>query len=105
MIHFIINQIAKYGSKKLLNYADKKIRDVDEGFLDLKSLNQGEDEEVRSWDIKKKDVKHWTEDDVNTVMRSSSYKYDKNTQKKVQEYFDYKYPQKVKYDATGRMIH
>jgi hypothetical protein len=38
-------------------------------------------------------------------MRSSSYKYDKNTQKKVQEYFDYKYPQKVKYDATGRMIH
>ena len=35
---------------------------------------------------------------------SYSYKYAKDTQKKVQEYFDYKYPGKQKYDATGKMI-
>ena len=48
----------------------------------------------------KKDVKSWTQGDVDTVMRSNSYKYDVETQKKVQEYFDYKYPGKAKYDAT-----
>lgn len=35
---------------------------------------------------------------------SYSYKYDKDTQKKVQEYFDYKYPGKQKYDAIEKMI-
>ena len=63
-----------------------------------------EDDEIRSWNIKKRDVSTWSEDDVNTVMRSYSYKYDKDTQKKVQEYFDYKYPGKQEYDASGKMI-
>ena len=99
-----IKQGLKFGAKKLLNYADKTVRDDDEGFFDIKSLNKGEDEEVRSWDIKKRDVRTWSDNDVNTVMRSYSYKYDKETQKKVQDYFDYKYPGKQKYDATGKMI-
>ena len=104
MWYYLTKQGLKFGAKKLLNYADKKVRDDDEGFLDIRSLNKGEDDEIRSWDIKKKDVRDWSESDVNTVMRSYSYKYDKDTQRKVQEYFDYKYPGKQKYDASGKMI-
>ncbi len=54
--------------------------------------------------ILSKDVSEWSKDDLNNIMYSDGYRFDKDVQKKVENYFNNKYPDKVKYDATGRMI-
>ncbi|MGN0913932.1 MAG: hypothetical protein ACI4OW_03460 [Alphaproteobacteria bacterium] len=47
-------------------------------------------------------VGSWNEEDLQKVMKSKEYQYDVYTQKKVQQYFELKYPGKQKLDATGR---
>lgn len=47
-------------------------------------------------------VSTWSEEDLGSVMQSNDYLYDNYTKKKVQRYFEWKYPDKQKLDATGR---
>lgn len=54
--------------------------------------------------ILQKNVSKWSKDDLNLIMQSPAYQFDKSTQEKVQSYFNFNYPDNVKYDATGRMI-
>lgn len=49
-----------------------------------------------------RDVSTWSEDDLNSVMKSQEYQFDNFTQNKVKKYFDRKYPGVQKLDATGR---
>lgn len=60
--------------------------------------------DVPSSSLLQKNISNWSEDDLNSVMQSSAYQFDKTTQEKVQSYFNFNYPDNVKYDATGRMI-
>ncbi len=42
--------------------------------------------------------------EIKEMMKDPKYKYDKEHQMKVEQYFKTKYPGKVKYDATGKAI-
>lgn len=49
-----------------------------------------------------RDVSTWSSEDLNNIMNSREYQFDKFTQNKVKKYFDHKYPGPQKLDATGR---
>ncbi len=127
----ILKGIYKYGKKyvkrKMIQEtveqgaraASENVDDFARDWLDIDLLNEGEDEymNARNEAYKKgrpfpdrkpnphplyRHVGSWNDEDLQEVMKSKKYQYDKYTQKKVQQYFELKYPGKQKLDATGR---
>lgn len=49
-----------------------------------------------------RDIGSWDDEDLQAVMKSREYQYDSAIQKKVQKYFEKKYPGSQRLDATGR---
>lgn len=113
---YLTKKLGVAGTKKLA----KRISDTAEYIInktslnpwDADELNKGEHERLRTYFQEKdsvyektpleRDVKTWSINDLNAVMKSIDYKYNQSTQKKVQSYFEWKYPGKQRLDATGR---
>lgn len=121
----LIKGIYKYGKKtikrkiieKASREANEDIDDFAKDWLDIGNANPAnEDEYMKEYAQKKKKIKSeqinlqpiqrpvstWNKKDLDTVMQSKDYLYDDYTKKKVQKYFEWKYPGKQRLDATGR---
>lgn len=98
----------KSGIKASARVVSEEVDDFAEDWLDIGSLNKGEDERLKERDEQvssiKKNVEDWNDNDLSKAMNSREYQYNKSVQEKVQKYFEKRYPGKQRLDATGRPI-
>ena len=87
---------------------DKNVDDFAEDWLDIGSLNKGEDDRLKERERQLqsigKDIEDCDDYDLDRVIKSREYQYNKSVQEKVQKYFEKRYPGKQRLDATGRPI-
>lgn len=122
---YIKRKLVREGIEQPARASSKQVDDFAKDWLDIGNANPvDEDEYMRRReelynkrkkippqppkpDISKlmpmqRDVSTWSSEDLNNIMNSREYQFDKFTQNKVKKYFDHKYPGPQKLDATGR---
>lgn len=114
--------VGRSAMKKISDFTNELETWTSKNPLNAKTANPpDEDEYMREYNKKKKqvsipsdkqgrmklkpmqrEVSTWSKEDLDSVMQSKDYQYDELTQKKVKRYFERKYPETQKLDATGR---
>lgn len=96
------NELENWTSRSPLNARIANPADEDEYMKEYNSKNRISVPPHKPIMPLQRDVSSWSKKDLDSVMRSQDYQFDRVTQKKVQSYFEWKYPGKQRLDATGR---
>lgn len=98
----ITNELETWTSKNPLNGRNANPANEDEYMKEYaQKKKKFKSEQINLHPIQRP-VSTWNKKDLDTVMQSKDYLYDDYTKKKVQKYFEWKYPGKQRLDATGR---